>query len=166
CVNQVEIALATLAGVLFVALLGVTWSHWRIRRSQVGGIRAEACRMAFEQYPYGILMVDAQSLRVPDANGAIQRTLGFTLAELLKLDLPEVFADESEDRAGLLRKLQNPNPRVPLQIKQRCRDGSLLNLETQGHRINLGSRQILLFTTDDVTLRRRVEAHMLERNRN
>jgi diguanylate cyclase (GGDEF)-like protein/PAS domain S-box-containing protein len=163
-VNQVEIALATLAGVLLIALVLLTWIHVRFRRAaRVTGIEADACRLAFEQYPYGILMADGHTLRVIDANAAVQRTLGLPLGELLKLDLAEVFADESEDRETLMRKLRNPNPRVPFQIQQRCKDGSRLNLETQGHRVNLGTRQILIFTTDDVTLRRRVEAHLLEK---
>ena len=49
-------------------------------------------------------MVDARTLRVLDANGAIQRTLGFSLQELLDLELAEVFADESVDREALLAR--------------------------------------------------------------
>ncbi len=158
--NQVDI----LAGVLLIAVIGLAWSHARMRRvARATRMEADACRVAFEQYPYGILMVDAGTLRIIDANAAVQRTLGLSLAELLKLDLPDVFVDEGADREALLRKLRNPNPRVPFQIQQRCRDGSRLNLETQGHRVDLGSRQILLFTMDDVTVRRRVEARLLEK---
>jgi diguanylate cyclase (GGDEF)-like protein/PAS domain S-box-containing protein len=163
-VNQVEIALAALAGALLIALGGLLWSYARLSHTaKAARIQVDACRLAFEQYPFGILMADARTLQVLDANAAVQQTLGFTLPELLKLNLAEVFMEEGEDRQALMAKLRNPNPRVPFQIQQRCRDGTVLSLETQGHRVDLGSRQVLLFTTDDVTLRRRVEAHMLEK---
>jgi diguanylate cyclase (GGDEF)-like protein/PAS domain S-box-containing protein len=163
-VNQVDIALAALAGALLAAVIWLAWSQRRIGKSaKIAGIEVDACRVAFEQYPYGILMVEARTLRVIEANAAFQRTLGFSLDELLKLNLTEVFTADGGDREALERQLRNPNPRVPLQIKQRGRDGTLLNLETQGHRVSIGKRQMLLFTTDDVTVRRRVEAHLLEK---
>jgi diguanylate cyclase (GGDEF)-like protein/PAS domain S-box-containing protein len=163
-VNHLEIALAALTGVLLCVVAWLAWLYTRTRRSADSTrVESDACRVAFEQYPYGIVMADARTLRVLDANAAAQRTFGFTREDILRMDLSEVFAEDGEDRETLLNKLRNPNPRVPLHIRQRCRDGTLLNLETQGHRVDLGTRQILLFTADDVTLRRRAEAHLLEK---
>jgi len=85
-----------------------------------------------------------------------QRILGFSLEELLKLDLSQVFADEGEDPEALLRKLRDPNPRVPFQVRQRCKDGSLLNVETRGHRLDLTPHPVLIFAMDDVTVRRKL----------
>jgi len=110
-----------------------------------------------------MLIVNAETLRILDANPALQRTLGFSLDELLRLDLAQVFTDDAENREALLRKLRDPNPRAPLQIRQRCKNGSLLNVEIRGHRLDLTTHQVLTFTTDDVTVRRKVEAQLLEK---
>jgi diguanylate cyclase (GGDEF)-like protein/PAS domain S-box-containing protein len=162
-VNQVQIALAAVAGAVFIA--GASSWVWSRTRRSVGApeIIGEACRAAFEQSPNGILMVNAETLRIMDANLALQRILGFSLEELLRLDLSQVFTDDGEDREVLLRKLRDPNPRVPFQIRQRCKDGSLLNVETRGHRLDLATQEVLVFTTDDVTVRRKVEAQLLEK---
>jgi diguanylate cyclase (GGDEF)-like protein/PAS domain S-box-containing protein len=108
-------------------------------------------------------MADVETLRIVDANLALQRTLGFSLDELLRLDLSQVFTDDSENSEALLRRLRDPNPRVPFQIRQRSKDGSLLNVEIRGHRLDLATHQVLVFTTDDVTVRRKVEAQLLEK---
>src|SRR5882724_12937211 len=161
-VNQVEIALAAVAGALLAVASPWVWSQIR-RLDAKAEITAEACRAAFEQAPNGMLMADAATLRVLDANVALQRILGFSLEELLKLDLSQVFADEGEDPEALLRKLRDPNPRVPFQVRQRCKDGSLLNVETRGHRLDLTTHPVLIFAMDDVTVRRKVEAQLLEK---
>jgi diguanylate cyclase (GGDEF)-like protein/PAS domain S-box-containing protein len=162
-VNQLEIALAAVAGALLIAGAS-SWLWSRIRSSRgPAQITADACRAAFEQSPNGILIADAETFRITDANIAVQRTLGFSLDELLRLDLSEVFTDESENSEILLKKLRDPNPRFTFQVRQRCKNGSLLNVETRCHRLDLATHQVLVLTTDDITVRRKVEAQLLEK---
>jgi len=162
-VNQVELALAAVAGALLIAVVS-PWI-WRRMRGNGGstGTTVDACRAAFEQSPNGMLLVDAETLRIVDANPSLLRTLGYTLEEILPLDLSRVFTDQSENSEALLRKLRDPNPRLPFQVSQRHKDGALLNVEIRGHRLDLASGQILAFTTDDITVRRKVEAQLLEK---
>jgi diguanylate cyclase (GGDEF)-like protein/PAS domain S-box-containing protein len=110
-------------------------------------------------------MADANTLRIIDANLTVQRTLGFSLDELRRLDLSHVFADpgESDNNESLLRTLRHPNPRASLQIRQRCKNGSLLNVETKGYRLDSSRPELLVFVTDDVTVRHKVEAQLLEK---
>ncbi|HEY2399124.1 MAG TPA: EAL domain-containing protein, partial [Steroidobacteraceae bacterium] len=117
----------------------------------------------FEQSPNGMLLVDAETLRIVDANPSLLRTLGYTLEEILPLDLSRVFTDQSDNSEALLRKLRDPNPRLPFQVSQRHKSGTLLNVEIRGHRLDLARGQILAFTTDDITVRRKVEAQLLEK---
>lgn len=162
--NQVEIALAAVAGALLMAVAS-PWIWARIRQS--GGNCAETtsdpCRAAFEQSPNCILMVDADTMRIVDANPMLLRTLGYSLEELLPLDLSRVFTDQTDNSEALLRKLRDPNPRIPFQIGQICKNGTLLNVEIRAHRLDLGARQVLFFSTDDVSVRRKVEAQLLEK---
>jgi diguanylate cyclase (GGDEF)-like protein/PAS domain S-box-containing protein len=162
-VTELEIALAALAGTLAVAAAWPWTRAYQKKREGNGELPRDACRAAFEQSTNGILLVDGESLQVIDANPALQRTLGFTRREMSKLSLSQVFDDESEDSDALMRRLRDPNPHLPLQIRQRCKDGSLLNVEIKGNRLDLGARQVLFFATDDVTVRRKAEAQLLEK---
>src|SRR5882757_5876622 len=151
-----------------VALLIAVASPWiwaRIRQSGPGAAETtgDPCRAAFEQSPNGILLVDAETMRIIDANPSLLRTLGYSLEEILPLDLSRVFTDQSDNSEALLRKLRDPNPRIPFQIGQLCKNGTLLNVEIRGHRLDLTSRHVLAFTTDDVSVRRKVEAQLLEK---
>jgi diguanylate cyclase (GGDEF)-like protein/PAS domain S-box-containing protein len=162
-VNQLATALAVLAGALFTGAAS-SWIWSRIRRADPAvDAPTDACRAAFEQSPNGMLIVNAETLQIIDANGALQRTLGYSLDEFLRLDLKQVFTDDSENPEALLRKLRDPNPRAPFQVRQRCKDGSLLNVEIRGHRLDLAMHPVLVFTIDDVTVRRKAEAQLLEK---
>lgn len=160
--NQVDwAALAAVASVL----AGTTISPGiRGRLRSLGGVgKADACRAAFEQSPNGMLMADARSLRITAVNPALQRTLGFDAGELLKRPLTQVFRHPSDTDEVFYRNLRDPNPRLPMQIQQRCKDGTLLDVEIKGHRVDLPQGSALVFTTDDVTVRRKVEAQLLEK---
>ena len=161
--NQVELAWVAVAGALPIAVVS-PWI-WRRIRGKGGstGPTVDACRAAFEQSPNGILLVDAETLRIVDANPTLLRTLGYTLEEILPLDLSRVFTDQSDSSEALLRKLRDPNPRLPFQIGQLHKSGALLNVEIRGQRLDLPQGQILALTTDDVTVRRKVEAQLLEK---
>jgi diguanylate cyclase (GGDEF)-like protein/PAS domain S-box-containing protein len=160
---QVEIVLAALAGVLAIT---AAWPWIRAshkKREGVGDPPRDACRAAFEQSTNGILLVDCDSLQIFDANPAFERSLGYTLPELCKLSLSQIFSDEGENPDALMRRLRDPNPHVPLQIRQRCKDGNVLTVEIKGSRLQLRTRQVLLYTTDDTTVRRKAEAQLLEK---
>lgn len=161
--NQVEIALAAVAVALSIAVAS-PWIWARIRtRFKLSATAVDPFRAAFEQSPNGILLVDAENLRIMDANPNLLRILGYTREEFLSLDLSRVFTDQSDNNDALLRKLRDPNPRIPFQISQICKNGTLLNVELRGQRLDLTSRHVLAFTTADVSVRRKVEAQLLEK---
>ena len=131
-------------------------------RSRLG--RADhAHRAAFEQSPNGVLLVDAESLRIVDANPAVQRNLGYTLEELRGLTLSQLFSDDGAEPEALLRRLRNPSPQLPIEARQRCKDGTLRNVEVSGHRLDLDKRHVLALTAHDITVRRKAEAQLLEK---
>ncbi|MBS0419401.1 MAG: EAL domain-containing protein [Proteobacteria bacterium] len=155
--NQVETALAAVAAALSIAIASIR------KIGRFSQTTVDPCRAGFEQSPNGILFVAADTLRILDANPTLLRTLGYTREEILRLDLSRVFTDPGENGEALLRKLRDPNPRLPLQLNQICKNGSLLNVEIRGQRLDLTSQQVLAFTTADVSVRRKVEAQLLEK---
>jgi diguanylate cyclase (GGDEF)-like protein/PAS domain S-box-containing protein len=132
---------------------------WRRAKTAPGDSRYRA---VVEQAPNGVLTVDAQTFRILDANPAQQRSSGFTLDELRALSLGQLFVDETTTTEAMLIKLRDPGP-LPFQIRQRCRDGSLLEVEVTGHSLEIDGQPVLAFTTCDVTVRRKIEAQLLEK---
>jgi diguanylate cyclase (GGDEF)-like protein/PAS domain S-box-containing protein len=159
-VNQLTFGLGALAGLL--SAVPLTWLATKTRLRL--GTADAAYRAAFEQSPLGVLLVDAETFAIVDANPACQRSLGYTLAELRRLSLTQVFAEEGTANARcLLTKLRDPYPRLQLEVSQRCKQGNLRNVEVSGHHLELGDRRVLALTTHDVTVRRKTEAQLLEK---
>ncbi|HEY6482917.1 MAG TPA: EAL domain-containing protein [Steroidobacteraceae bacterium] len=161
--NQVAIGLTALLSAVATAF-GLPWIREQFRRFFGGsarGLSAAAREAIFEQWPNGVLMADAETLKVIDANLTLQRSLGYSLRELRNLTLLQVFEDDNTE--ALLRKLRDPNAHLAIEIRQRRKDGSLLSVEIIGHRLELPSRRMLVFSTNDVTLRRKAEAQLLEK---
>ena len=148
-----------------VLVLAGAFVLWRSRaRSQKEPDRSHAAhRAAFEQSSNSVLIVDADSLKVLDANAASQRNFGYTLEELLTLAVGELFADDGNETDGVARKIHDPNTRVPLEIQQRSKDGVLRSVEVTLQRLDLGGRRLLSLTAHDVTVRRKVQAQLLEK---
>ena len=155
-------ALAALFVVLAVALGVIFRTRGALSKKNIESDHAPH-RAAFEQSPNGALMVDAETLQVLEANPALQRNLGYTLDEARALTVNELFTDGSGDPDLLVRKLRDPNPRLPLEIQQRAKDGTLRSVEVNAQTLELGARRLISLTAHDVTVRRKVQAQLLEK---
>jgi len=160
-VNQFLIALAAQVFVLLGAFVLVFKARSRSRCDSESANQAH--RAAFEQSPNSMLIVDADTLKVLDANAASHRNLGYSIEQTRTLSLAELFTDEGSDPETLGRKLRDPNPRLPLEIQQRAKDGSLRSVEVSVQRLELGPRRLLSLTANDVSVRRKVQAQLLEK---
>ena len=158
--NQFFLALAAQIVVLAVAVI-VLRSRARSRKEAEPA--GSAHRAAFEQSPNSMLVLDADSLKVLDANAASQRNLGYTLDEVRTLNAAQLFVEDGSDAETLARKLRDPNPRLALEIQQRAKDGTLRSVEVTVQRLDLGASKLLSLTAHDVSVRRKVQAQLLEK---
>ena len=149
-----------LGGLLALAVGGLL-ALWLVARRS-GTVRDARYRAVLEQSPNGMLIADAATFRVVDANPAFQQSLGYSLEELALLTLGELFVDDSED-GELFDKLTNPDPQLPIHAHQRCKDGTIIEVEVSGHRMSLDGRTVLALTACDVALRRKIEVQLLEK---
>ena len=115
------------------------------------------------QSPHGKLVVDAASLAVVDTNPALQSSVGYELAELRTLPLDQIFSDDGGPPESLLTKLRESPATLLIETGQRCRSGRFLYVEITGYRLDVGDRSLYLLNTRDITMRRRVEAQVLEK---
>jgi diguanylate cyclase (GGDEF)-like protein/PAS domain S-box-containing protein len=149
-----------------IALMGAALAFliYRVRSfRRLSAVAGSHYQALVDQSPNGVLVVCATSLKVIVANSAFQRSLGYTLDELRSFTLGQLFTDELPDSESMLTRLRNPDPRLPFGIRQRCKNGTLIDVEISGNRLDIGGKPALAFTTHDVTLRRKIEAQLLEK---
>ena len=158
-------ALFTVAVMSIIAIAAVGLLSFWLLTYRTRAVRGGRYGAMFEQSPTGTLIADAISLRVVDANLALQQSFGYTLSELQGLLLTQLFADNRSDSEGLAERLANHDPRVPLQLRLRqlCKYGTSPEVEAVGHCWLLGGRPMLALTTCDVTLKSKIEAQLLEK---
>jgi diguanylate cyclase (GGDEF)-like protein/PAS domain S-box-containing protein len=116
-----------------------------------------------EQSPNGVLIADATSLRVLVANAAFQRSLGYNADQIRSLTLTQILTDEFAETEGVAARLRNPDPRAPFAVRQRCKNGTVVDVEIAGTKLETAGKPVLAFTTNDVSLRRKIEAQLLEK---
>jgi diguanylate cyclase (GGDEF)-like protein/PAS domain S-box-containing protein len=159
-VNHLELGSATM---LALGLLAVSLSLWWQARRRSGPAFRGTYEATFLQSPHGMLVVDGRSLDIVDANPALQTSLGYTLTELRAMPLSQIFSDEGGPPEALLAQLRESPARLLIETGQRCRSGRFLHIEIGGYRIDVGDRVLFTLTTRDITMRRRVEAQLLEK---
>jgi diguanylate cyclase (GGDEF)-like protein/PAS domain S-box-containing protein len=135
---------------------------WRARRRSGEGAPG-AYEAAFAQSPHGMLIVDGRSLEISDANPALLSSLGYSLAELRQLRLDQIFSDEGGPPEALLAHLRDARARLVIETGQRGLGGRAVHVEISGYRLEVAGRSFYVLTTRDITVRRRVEAQLLEK---
>jgi len=138
---------------------------WWLRRLRSPLTRSDAAHQAlFEQWPTGALVLNTATLQIVAANAAALRSLGYTLEEVRELRFGDLFSAEGADAQALVGRLLDATSRLPVEMRQRCKDGSQRNVEANCDRLTLGDQQLLGVAVHDVTLRRKAETQLLERH--
>ena len=138
---------------------------WWLRRLRSPLTRSDAAHQAiFEQWPTGALVLNTATLQIVAANAVALRSLGYTLEEVRELRFGELFSAEGVDPRALVGKLLDATSRLPVEMRQRCKDGSQRNVEANCYPLTLGEQQLLGMAVHDVTVRRKVETQLLERH--
>ncbi len=109
----------------------------------------------------GVVIVDAESLKVQYANSAFLRRLGYSTQEAGTLTLLDIFADGASNADGLLTRLTDAG-QMAMNLQQRCKNGALLDAEVRCNALEFDGRDVLAYVTHDVSLRRKAEQQLIE----
>jgi diguanylate cyclase (GGDEF)-like protein/PAS domain S-box-containing protein len=161
-VNQLAFALGALAGLVCTAIAIALL--WRLRRRAPSSAYPARDLEVFEQWPTSAMVLDPATGRIVSGNPASQRNLGYSLEEMRELTFTDVFTAEGMDGKVLLGKLQEATNRAPMEMLQRCRDGSQRSVEASCYRIMSGDKPVLAVAVHDVTIRTKVETQLLEKH--
>jgi diguanylate cyclase (GGDEF)-like protein/PAS domain S-box-containing protein len=151
-------------GALAGAIPGAAVGFWLLRRLRARARPDAGHEGAFEQWPTGALVLNTATLQIVAANPAALRSLGYTLAEVRELRFGDLFSAEGVAAQALVGKVLDATSRVPVEMRQHCKDGSQRNVEANCYRLTLGEQQVLGVLVHDVTLRRKAETQLLERH--
>jgi len=111
-------------------------------------------RLLFEMESDAILIVDAESLRLLDANRAAESLWGYGRAELLTMTAADLSAESALTRSSI----QSPEGRIHIPLRyHRRRDGTVFPVEITSNRLYLDGRKIVISTVRDITERKRSE---------
>lgn len=120
-------------------------------------------RTVVEQAGDGIVLVDAETRRLTEANYSLRRKLGYSAAEIGELTIEDILVETLPDADTVaIDRITNTRSR-PRTLKQRCKNGQLLDVEVTVSRLEIDGRQMLCYIAHDVTERKTIE-HELLRN--
>jgi diguanylate cyclase (GGDEF)-like protein/PAS domain S-box-containing protein len=128
--------------------------------------RSDSCyRTVVDQAGDGIFMVDAQTGRLVEGNFSFRQKRGYGADEIVGLKVEDILVETpiGIDTAAFAR-LTNTRSH-PREIKQRCKNGQLLNVEVTVSQLQIDGRQTLCYIAHDVTERKHIELELLRNQR-
>jgi diguanylate cyclase (GGDEF)-like protein/PAS domain S-box-containing protein len=149
-------ALSLLIGV--ITAFGIV--VWRYLRN--GKLLDARYKALIDQANDGIVIVDAQSHEVLYTNEAFLNRLGYAAEEARALSLRDIFADGDSPVENVLARLKDADSRVPINLQQRCKNGSCIDTEVRCNALEVEGGNILAYVTCDVSLRKKAELQLIE----
>jgi diguanylate cyclase (GGDEF)-like protein/PAS domain S-box-containing protein len=121
-----------------------------------------------EQSPEGLLVVDATSLVIVDANAAMRQSTGYGIDELRVRTLEQVFVENARGNdSPFLTEIRKAAQCVPLQCRLRylCKDGSSPEVEVSAYQWSHRGRALLVIKTVLGAARLKIAAQLLDEQR-
>ena len=110
----------------------------------------------------GIVIVDAESQQVLYTNAAFLNRLGYGAEEARALSLADIFSDGDAAPEAVLARLKDADSRAPINLQQRCKDGTCIDTEVRCNVLEVEDGNILAYVTSDVSLRKKAELQLFE----
>jgi diguanylate cyclase (GGDEF)-like protein/PAS domain S-box-containing protein len=146
-----------------LGLAGLTLILWyRLSRASQAKLGSDSrYYTVIEQAGDGIFLVDGQTGLLVEANSSLRRRLGYRSEEIVTLRVENVLIENDtsmDTHASLMHAYTRSSARS---LKERCKDGRLLDVEVAVTTLELEGRRTLCYISHDVTERRRVERELL-----
>jgi len=115
-------------------------------------------RAIVEQASEGILILDADTKQVVDANSAIQQLLGYEPVEILEQTIYDLITTEPEVVNSNIELIRTKKHLFLGERQYRRKDGSLVEVEVSISLISYGGRQLVCTIVRDMTESKRSQA--------
>ncbi|MDQ4126797.1 MAG: PAS domain S-box protein [Actinomycetota bacterium] len=138
---------------------GAGWRRAVPSRGFVDQLREgeELYRAVVEQASEGILLVDADTRRVIEANAAYQNLLGYGPDEISGLTLYDLVPYPRESMDCYVERVRERGSYVSGERRHLRKDGSTVDVEVSANTIYYGGREAMCIVVRDITERKRAE---------
>jgi len=159
--RHLMLLMAAVIAVFAIVMTGlVLWLDkvWRARAASERRYRA-----VITQAQDTMLLADASSRKILEANPAAATTLGYPEPDMLARTIDELFVIND---AGTVRPVQPElysatQADLPLQV--RCHDGRLLDVEVSSSPLVVDGREVISFVLRDVSARKQAERELVDK---
>jgi diguanylate cyclase (GGDEF)-like protein/PAS domain S-box-containing protein len=146
------------AGFTIVAILLLT----RSRRLNADRIALESrYRAIIEQAQDGLLIADARTGEIVDANPAVQQQLGFTLDELRGRSVLSVLRGPNDSQDPVIATLARVEPSRGIELVQWLKDGRQMDVEVSCVPIESRDRRLVSYLMRDLSERKKAQSQLL-----
>jgi diguanylate cyclase (GGDEF)-like protein/PAS domain S-box-containing protein len=145
-------------GFTIVAMLLVA----RSRRLNADRLSLESrYRAIIEQAQDGMLVADARTGEIVDANPAVQQQLGFTLEELRGRSVLSVLRGPNDSQDPVIATLARVEPSRGIELVQWLKDGRQIDVEVSCVPIESSDRRLVSYLMRDLSERKKAQTQLL-----
>jgi len=145
-------------GFTIVAILLVA----RSRRLNADRLSLESrYRAIIEQAQDGLLVADARTGEIVDANPAVQQQLGFTLEELRGRSVLSVLRGPNDSQDAVIATLARVEPSRGIELVQWLKDGRQMDVEVSCVPIESRDRRLVSYLMRDLSERKKAQTQLL-----
>jgi diguanylate cyclase (GGDEF)-like protein/PAS domain S-box-containing protein len=119
-------------------------------------------RVIVERANEGILVADATSGRILEANPALARKLGYTPAALSSLTLDDILIEAAYEAGAGTAAHATTLARTTREVMQRSSDGTLTSVDISASAIDIAGRPAICYIMRDATRRKTFENKLLQ----
>ena len=145
-------------GFMIVAALLIA----RSRRINADRIALESrYRAIIEQAQDGLLVADARTGEIVDANPAVQQQLGFTLDELRGRSILSVLRGPNDSQDPVIATLARVEPSRGIELVQWLKDGRQMDVEVSCVPIESRDRRLVSYLMRDLSERKKAQTQLI-----
>ncbi len=134
----------------------------RSRRLNADRIALESrYRAIIEQAQDGLLIADARTGEIVDANPAVQQQLGFTLDELRGRSILSVLRGPNDSQDPVIATLARVEPSRGIELVQWLKDGRQMDVEVSCVPVESSDRRLVSYLMRDLSERKKAQSQLL-----